>query len=46
MWDSLKPDWSVIRIVWLGSKINTLDLSQIEAEKTSEPSQIEKINWV
>ena len=40
MWDSLKPDWGVIRIVWLRPKINTLDVSRIEPKKTSESSQI------
>ena len=34
MWDSLKPNWSFIRIVWLISKINTLDVSRNELGKT------------
>ena len=43
MWDYLNPDWNVIRIVWLRSKINMLDESQIESEKTIESNQIENI---
>ena len=38
MWDFLKPDWNVIRIVWLGSKINTLDVSWIKLNRNN--------NWV
>ena len=33
MWESLKPDWSVIWIVWLGLKIDTLYVSQIKSKK-------------
>ena len=33
MWDSLKPDWSVIKLVLLGMKINTLDVSKIELKE-------------
>ena len=40
MWDSLRPDWNVIRIVWLGSKINRLDESRIESKIIIESNQI------
>ena len=34
MWDSLKPDWNVTRIMWLGSERKKLNLSQIESKNT------------
>ena len=53
MWDSLKPDWNVILIVWLRSKINTVDVNRIESKCfcliKSKPqlSQIKsKDNWI
>ena len=45
MWDSLNPDWDFIQILWLGSKINTLDVSRIKSnqvETTIESNQIKK----
>ena len=33
MWNSLNPEYSLIRIVWLKTKINILDVNQIKYKK-------------
>ena len=42
MRDSMKPDWNVIRFVWLVLKINMLDVSRIELKNPIESNQIGK----
>ena len=39
MWNSLKIDWNATWMIWLESKINALNVSQIESGETEK-------NWV
>ena len=46
IWDSLKPDCNGIRIVWLESKINTLNVSQNKPKKQLSLIKSGIVSWI